>query len=80
MNDELQERFDHLEMAHDLLCEAIEQIQAAVHRTELEAGADAYIIPALKMALSDEHEYLGHQPYNVAELMEALTTSEGVTE
>lgn len=75
-NEEVQERIDQLEYAQDLLYEAIEQIQAAIRRTDLEAGAEAYIIPTLKMAASSEHEYLGSQPYNVTELIEALKASE----
>ncbi len=75
-NDEIQERIDHLEYAQDLLYEAIDQIRAAIRRTGIEAGAEAYIIPTLKMAASDEHEYLGSQPYNVAELIKALEDSE----
>jgi hypothetical protein len=56
---DLQERLELLEEARNAILEAAEWIEQAVDETELEAFAASYIIPALKMAASAEHEYLG---------------------
>lgn len=66
------ERIDTLRDAQDLLGEVIDLIERAIHGTELEPLAYSYLIPALKMAQTQDHEYLGSQTANLDELIHAL--------
>ncbi len=70
---DLQERLELLEEARKAIYEAADLIEQAVWNTELEAFAASYVIPALKMAASRDHEYLGSQPANIDELIAGIT-------
>jgi len=52
--DEIQERADQLVDAQDKINEAIELIRSAVHGTDQEATAAAYILPNLAIWASDD--------------------------
>ena len=52
--DEIEERTDQLVEAQDRINEAIELIQSAVHGTDEERRADAYIIANLRIWASDD--------------------------
>jgi len=52
--DEIEERTDQLVDAQHKINEAIELIQSAVHGTDEERRADAYIIANLKIWASDD--------------------------
>jgi len=67
------ERIEMLQDAQQLIDEAIEAIRGAIRGTEVEPGAEAYVLPTLQMCASAEHEYLGSQPYNLDELIRALS-------
>ncbi len=69
------ERVSMLEEAQGLLEEAVSLIRQAVRGTHVEDSAASYLIPHLKMRISDQHEYLGREQ-NVAELIDALRESE----
>lgn len=71
----LQERLDLLYDAQNVIAEAVDNIRQAVQDTGLEDRARAYIIPTLEMSLSDDHGWLGHQPCNIAEMIEHLKDS-----
>jgi hypothetical protein len=57
-----QDRINNLQEAQDLIREAIDLIESALRGTDSENHADAYLIPQLKMAISDDHGYLGYNP------------------
>jgi len=67
------EEADRLEEIHDemqeLLGEAKQLIQRFVH---VRARAEAYWIPQIAMALSNEHDYLGSGSYTLAETIKDL--------
>lgn len=52
--DEIEERADQLIDAQDKINEAIELIRSAVHGTDQEAPAAAYILPNLAIWSSDD--------------------------
>lgn len=66
------ERIVLLEEARECLNEAIDLIKQAVQGTSLEDRAESYVLPSLTMCASDEHDYLGSQPCNIAEMIQAL--------
>lgn len=68
----LGERLDMLEEARTHIREAIRLVRAATADTREEARADAYLIATLKMCAGGDHGYLGRQPANIDELLEAL--------
>ena len=71
MND-INDRIYALEEAQGHLEEALDLVRQAVRGTRLEDRADAYIIPSLAMCIGDGHGYLGSQPSNLAEMIQAL--------
>lgn len=64
------EKVNDLENAFEKLEEAIELVKSAVEGTPEENRAKSYLIPALEMALNDEHEWVGKNPCNIAKLLE----------
>ena len=70
------ERISNLEEAQNLIAEALDLIKAAIRGTGLKHRAEAYIVPTLIMAISDDHDYLGGQPCNLGEMIEAFRNGE----
>ena len=70
------ERIELLEEARGLLEEVVDKIAEAVDGTDQANGAEAYVIPSLKMCLGGDHEYMGSQPYNIEELIESINSAE----
>jgi hypothetical protein len=66
------ERLEMLEDARTHLQEAIRLVRAATAGTREEARADAYLIATLQMCAGSDHCYLGRQPANIDELLDAL--------
>ncbi len=71
------ERIALLEEAQGLLEKALSLVREAVWGTGLYNRAEAYIVPTLRMAISDDHNYLGGQPSNLAEMIDSLHEEEG---
>lgn len=74
--EEIQERVDLLVEARELIEEAVSKIQEAVADTPEESRADAYIIPSLEMCCYEKTGWLGKQPSNIEEMIEALQEKE----
>jgi hypothetical protein len=71
MND-IADRIYALEEAQGHLEEALDLVRQAVRGTRLADRADAYIIPSLAMCIDENHGYLGRQPSNLAEMIQAF--------
>ena len=73
IDDETQCRIDDLEEAKELLCRAIELIRDAVDGSAVYQTADAYLIPTLEQAMSDDNQWVGgHNPGNIQNLIDRL--------
>jgi len=70
--DDLEDRIEQLEEAREAIDMAADLIRNALRGTRHANYAEAYIIPTLKMAARDVHEYLGSQPANIDELIREL--------
>jgi len=70
------DRTEDLLNARDSLLTAIELIEQAVRGTSVEDYAESYIIPTLRMCVGNDHTYLGNQPANIDELIDALEDGE----
>ncbi len=70
--DEIQDKIELLEKARELIEEAVDNIKEAVSNTDEKERAKAYIIPTLEMCCYKETNWLGKQPSNIEELIEAL--------
>lgn len=66
------DRLALLEDAHEGLQQVIATIRKAISGTDMEARAESYILPSLRMCLDDHHSYLGGQPCNIEEMIQAL--------
>ena len=71
-----QERIDMLYEAQEYLEEAIQLIKGAVRGTDSQSYAESYVIPTLIMAKTEDHGYLGSQPANLDELIQAMDGSD----
>ena len=67
-----EERVDLLLEAQECIYAAVDKIKEAIAGTGEEDMAEAYVIPSLKMCASDNHGYLGSQPSNISELIDAI--------
>ena len=70
--NDVEERIDELKEAREHLEQAIALIRSAVRGTSEEQRAESYVLATLAMCRGDEHDYLGQQPANIAELIDTL--------
>jgi len=71
---ELQEQIDLLTEAQDKLIEVVELVKMAIHGSEVEATATAYLIPSLEQDISDDNQWIGgRNPGNLQNLIDQLT-------
>lgn len=70
--NDVDERIDELKEAREHLEQAIALIRRAVRGTSEEQRAESYVLATLAMCRGDDHDYLGQQPANIAELIDTL--------
>lgn len=70
--NDVEERIDELKEAREHLERAIALIRSAVRGTSEEQRAESYVLATLAMCRGDDHDYLGQQPANIAELIDTL--------
>lgn len=66
------ERIELLEDAQDMLRQAADMIHTAIDSTSLSDSADAYLIPAIDMAVDSDHQWLGSNQFTVQDAIDAL--------
>lgn len=71
------ERIDILMDAQEKINEAVELIRDAVRGSGEANRVDAYLIPALEMAASSQHGWLGSNPCSIDKVIETLSEDEG---
>jgi len=76
MSDDNSWRVEMIQSAQDKIDEAIELIEDAVKKTDIENAVHSYVIPSLMMCAHKEHSYLASQPYNCDEIIESLENPE----
>jgi len=69
---DVEDRIEELKEAREHLEQAIALIRSAVRGTSEEQRAESYVLATLAMCRGDEHDYLGQQPANIAELIDTL--------
>ena len=71
---ELEEQIDLLTEAQDKLIGVVELVKMAIHGSEVEATATAYLIPSLEQDISDDNQWIGgRNPGNLQNLIDQLT-------
>ena len=70
------ERIEQLKEAQDALRRIVEDIKDAVRGTSVSNTANAYLIPALEVAIDDESEWLGGNPGNLQSLIDDLSAAD----